>query len=530
MNDKKNIDRFFQEKFKDFETEPNEIVWQNIEANLKKRGEKRSVIPFWLQLSGIAVALILGIFSINNYFGKSKIENILVLEEKSSEVKSKSEFSNSKKPIQYPDENKINSKNHNIVVITNKAADSKKLIVKKENHSLKNKVEIFEKIIVEKHKHSSESKNQISVKTNKFFIPINKFRTNLIAYKTKKATKVFYVLVKSEKAKNYIGSKNDKNNKANLNEKQLAESEINIENKSPSNIIWKYNLDENKDKLIERITDQKSDEKKSDAVAKVETVTNALEQMLKKNEEEEKKVLKTKLNRWQITSNVSPIYFNSTSNGSPIDSEFAQNQKTYDNNVSFGLGVNYAVSKKIKIRSGMNKFTLGYSTKDVVFQAGLSRKTLNNISTSGNGATVIITNKDNSTQNLMAFEQNINSFNEGQINQKMGYYEIPLEMSYLLIDKKLGIDLIGGLSTLILTENRISVSSANLSTDVGKANNLSDVHFSTNLGVGFKYRFFKTFEVKLEPTFKYQINTFSNNVGGFKPYLIGLYSGVSFSF
>ena len=66
--------------------------------------------------------------------------------------------------------------------------------------------------------------------------------------------------------------------------------------------------------------------------------------------------------------------------------------------------------------------------------------------------------------------------------------------------------------------------------DLGKATNLSTIHFSTNFGVGFKYKVFKAFEAKLEPTFKYQISTFSNDVGGFKPYFIGLYSGVNYSF
>jgi hypothetical protein len=37
MNDKKNIDRLFQERFKDFESEPNEQVWANIQLALKKR-------------------------------------------------------------------------------------------------------------------------------------------------------------------------------------------------------------------------------------------------------------------------------------------------------------------------------------------------------------------------------------------------------------------------------------------------------------------------------------------------------------
>lgn len=40
MNDKKNIDRLFQEKFKDFEAVPDAQVWLNIETALKEKKTK----------------------------------------------------------------------------------------------------------------------------------------------------------------------------------------------------------------------------------------------------------------------------------------------------------------------------------------------------------------------------------------------------------------------------------------------------------------------------------------------------------
>lgn len=66
--------------------------------------------------------------------------------------------------------------------------------------------------------------------------------------------------------------------------------------------------------------------KDSAVVAAVEP--NALEELLK--EKEKQTVTEAKLNRWQITSNVAPIYFSSASNGSPIDAQFASNEKTYE--------------------------------------------------------------------------------------------------------------------------------------------------------------------------------------------------------
>ena len=41
MKEKKNIDRIFQEKFKDFEKEPSEKVWSSIASKLDEKEEKK---------------------------------------------------------------------------------------------------------------------------------------------------------------------------------------------------------------------------------------------------------------------------------------------------------------------------------------------------------------------------------------------------------------------------------------------------------------------------------------------------------
>ena len=107
---------------------------------------------------------------------------------------------------------------------------------------------------------------------------------------------------------------------------------------------------------------------------------------------------------------------------------------------------------------------------------------------------------------------------------------MPVEMTYALLDKKFGIKLIGGFSTLLLQDNAVNVVSDNRSTFLGEADNLNSIHFSTNFGIGLKYGFMRSFEFNVEPTFKYQLNTFSSDAGNFKPYVFGIYSGVSYKF
>jgi hypothetical protein len=112
----------------------------------------------------------------------------------------------------------------------------------------------------------------------------------------------------------------------------------------------------------------------------------------------------------------------------------------------------------------------------------------------------------------------------------MSFVEVPVEVKYALLDKKLGINVIGGVSTLLLTENSIILDSPELFTELGEATNINDVSFSTNFGIGIDYQFSKEIEFNLEPMLKYQLNTFSGNTGNFRPYSVGVYTGVSFRF
>ncbi|UPT71984.1 MAG: hypothetical protein M0D53_06765 [Flavobacterium sp. JAD_PAG50586_2] len=87
MSERKNIDRLFQEKFKDFEVNPPEGTWANIEAKLDEK-KKRRVIPFWWKLSGVAAVFLVG-FLISKSIYQIEItpENPIVNETNSNTTK-----------------------------------------------------------------------------------------------------------------------------------------------------------------------------------------------------------------------------------------------------------------------------------------------------------------------------------------------------------------------------------------------------------------------------------------------------------
>ena len=59
MNEKKHIDRIFQEKLKNFEAMPDDAVWENIHNALHEDKRKRRVIPLWWKVAGVAALLAL---------------------------------------------------------------------------------------------------------------------------------------------------------------------------------------------------------------------------------------------------------------------------------------------------------------------------------------------------------------------------------------------------------------------------------------------------------------------------------------
>jgi hypothetical protein len=83
---------------------------------------------------------------------------------------------------------------------------------------------------------------------------------------------------------------------------------------------------------------------------------------------------------------------------------------------------------------------------------------------------------------------------------------------------------------MVLNRNEIYLQSQDLNLKIGEANNLNQVHFSGNLGLGIKYGLFKNLDARIEPIIKYQLKTFSNDSGNFKPYIFGVYSGILYSF
>ena len=478
MNDKKHIDRLFQERFKDFEATPSDAVWKNIEAALNQQKKKRRMIPVWWQYAGVAAALLLfltiGGFYMNQtqYNAPNKTVTIEDEQTRSSNSENTTKIAVENNAPVYENDvdylhNKIpsNTSKESVIAVTPSVASEK------ENHSKANKKpKTTSKLSEVKYDAAvvySEEKN----KENKLNNPSN---NSDVTSKNNKS------LINSEHAKELINNSSKENN-------AIAK----VEEKDKNNISIEEALDSQKDKI-----------------------------------EKEKH-----LNRWRIAPNAAPVYFNSLGEGSSIDPQFNSNSKTGEVNMSYGVSASYAVNNKLKVRSGINKVNLGYNTNNVVVYQSLgvssSKRALQNLDVRpSNSATTSIISGES-----IGNKSELLATTSTSINQALGYIEVPLEIQYALVNNKLGINLIGGFSSFFLSDNKIySEAESGGKTFLGKANNINNVSYSANVGVGFNYQVSKKIDLNIEPMFKYQMNTFNNTSGDFTPYFIGVYTGFAIKF
>ncbi len=550
MKENKNIDTLFQDKFKNLDVNPPKETWLNIEERLLEKKEKRRVIPFWWKLSGIAASMVLGFGVINVIFESNKTENSIVNSDKNKSIKNS---------------NNSNSSNNNNTIITEEAITKSSkdntginsTISKKNgangsnskydegiaNQSNSNKKTNDNSLLNEVLKNKSNLKNQI-----KKDVIANRINSNM-NNKTEKNKSIKEAVLPLNSLNNSVADKSSVINKKNtIYNSSEFKNEIKEDKTVVSSVLkneginsFNKSINDNKTTLDNKILTAQNDTKTStennikeeikklDSTSVASVVPNAMEELL--NEKENKKSKEPKLNRWQLTSNVAPIYFSSTTNGSPLDSELKNNTKEYTTNFSYGLGVNYAVNKKLKIRTGVNSLSIDYNTNDVVFYQNSSAKSLKHVTTNTMGSVIQIESKNNAQVTTeISPSGNLLSKFDSSVNQKIGYLEIPFELSYKVLNKKIGVNVIAGFSTLVLNQNEVSIISSGTQLNIGQANNLNDLHFSTNIGLGLKYGFLKRLEARIEPVLKYQMNTFNADSGGFKPYFFGLYSGICYTF
>jgi len=529
MNKKKHIDRLFQDKLQNFEATPSDAVWKNINAKLSLDNEKRKrVIPLWFKITGIAAGLLLLITLSNALFFNNEDPNTSVNEVVNTNENTNSETQKEQNTTQ-KDIIKGNNLNTNTTVATDNTLNTTDDNIS--NTSIKETSGTNEASSsnASLNTYNDRNKNVVATSTSSNI-------TNTNGSSNKNQT------VKTENKTSNTTQNRSNTTIASTTDSQKNNTVTNTENKDRQPNIDKDKVDElvketkqgNTTKAVTDATENKGLDITTSTTDAQEEGKTSIQDELEKADEEKEVIDEEKLNkkRWSVSPNIAPVYFNSLGSGSSIDSKFNNSNKTGEINMSYGVAANYAISDKLTVRAGVNQVNLGYNTNDVIVY--------NNIQPSDNGKPLRNVALNQASQTLSFLSADGLNFAEvpdvvatnisSSIEQRLGFVEVPVELEYKLSDKKLGFSVIGGFSTLFLTNNEVYSTLQNDRRLIGEATNVNKTSFSANLGVGLKYKMSEKINLNLEPVFKYQLNTFSDTSGDFKPYVIGVYTGFSFRF
>jgi hypothetical protein len=559
MSKKKHIDELFKEQLQNFEAAPSPEVWNAIQAKMKKEKEDRKVIPIWWKLGGVAALLVL-LLALNFVFQPfgAKDTPVIVTEDTdslkeeatsplledpsvnkdalSSEGDGKESTNNEldKSSIETEGEKKLKDQIVNDAQGNQKAITSEDNTVKvaplQKNDLIKKNTSVDAITEKEAVAVTSEKTNTTKTTSEKDNPATEKVKDNNLLIKKDVsegvAKKVTTGIAKTTGQKDKVDTQIENPTQKTIKEDNpLIQKDISVINKTKDAVAETDNKKE--EDLEEKVETDPEDNKKS--------IFDAIE------EDKEATVAKVKnrdLKNWEVTPNFGPVFYNSLNGGSSIDPAFADNAQSGDVNFSYGVQVSYAISDRLSLRSGVSNVDLGYTTGGVELATGPVAVALNSIDYGGRS--VVLSAFDQGTlANLPPSSGENDPFagltpkstsGNAELIQNLSYYEVPMELKYALFNKRFGVNMIGGFSTLFLGNNEISVRDGDFRDVLGEANNLNSVSFSTNFGLGFDYKISKRLKFNVEPMFKYQLNPYSDSSVDFKPYYFGVYSGLSFRF
>lgn len=482
---KKDIDRLFQEKFKDFEEQPNANVWKNIDEQLHSKSKFNF---FTYKVVGLVtlIAFLSGFL----YFNNSKpipIKDTVVVVNNPSINKLEQTVHKENKGI--TDNNAIKQSQQNDIEKLNKKDVEVYVVNKKDNNSGK-----YNNTTVRITKNIKVIPNRKLKKLQK-----NKKETQVVSRFNQNSTSINTVLnsVKKQLSNKVIAKTfgNDKNQ---------------IDNEAKNQIIEVLSMR----KLIIQPLKNKLD------LVNLSTMKVDIHKAVAYD------YVKEDYKKWEVGSVIAPIYYASLTKGSPLDSHISNNDKTNSFSYAYGINAAYKLNKKWSLKSGLFKRNLSYRTSDVgiIFQVISNNdnfETANVNSERGDFALHSMKDSRFSTEDVTF---------TGDVKQELNYIELPLELKYNLVDRKIKFNLNGGFSTLFLNQNRITFEREFGDFQLGKATNINDVSYSLNLGFDTNIDISKKIKLSIAPSFKYHLNTFSEKDGGFRPYSIGINTGLFYDF
>ncbi|MDB4304220.1 PorT family protein, partial [Desulfosarcina sp.] len=199
---------------------------------------------------------------------------------------------------------------------------------------------------------------------------------------------------------------------------------------------------------------------------------------------------------------------------------------------SGGLNVDYALSKRWGLQSGMYFSRIGQVNNDALEYAYNGKDgLLYAISTSTGNINISFENIPDNIRITNTPKDSIGGSGSATIEQNFDFFEVPFLLKYKILNRKFSFNLSGGLSPAYLVKNSTYLTVDDEKYNIGDAGNLNSLLVNTSVGIGLEYKAFKKLSFSLEPTFKYSLVSLNKDSEFYyHPYSLSFFTGVKFSF
>ena len=255
---------------------------------------------------------------------------------------------------------------------------------------------------------------------------------------------------------------------------------------------------------------------------------------------------------WSLGTQVTPLYSYRSLNGS------GDAAATYFNQVEEGLlayagGVNiqYSPRRRLSVQSGVYYSKMGVivgnaqyaqvaggysmlSMTDNLLAVSNSSGTIEAGGETGGGIFAVFTERSQGEVGTVVTDfSSVESLpaSPGEVIQHFEYLELPVILRYRVLDRKLGFNVLGGMSTNFLVGRDAYFRLDGKKEFLGVTGNIKPVNYSSILGVGLDYAVSERLNFNIEPTFRYYLNSINESADlGSHPYSFGFYTGLRYSF
>lgn len=263
--------------------------------------------------------------------------------------------------------------------------------------------------------------------------------------------------------------------------------------------------------------------------------------------------------KWSVGGEGGPQYTYRNITSGYSTSSVAESNKAETGVIAYAGGVNieYQPSRRFTIQSGIYYSKMGVgqpATRDKVEINNFA--TANNVGSNNSNVVVVYSFPNSSVEfegsdlettvtadnknlggkfyeNSTRIPEKENSVTENVSSWRyFDYVEFPVIARFILLDRKIGMHLLGGLSTNILMKKSVHVDSQNSAPSGVEVSNANKLNYSSTVGFGFGYNLSKQIKFTLEPQFKYYLSQqqYSESSFAVHPYSFGVMTGVKYIF